>query len=114
MSEPSAATEIWRLSWPAMCRNILNCAADRLTLAIVGHYDYAQREHYDGAAIGKMYSNVTALSVGFGLNLGLATLVSNSFGAGRGARENGLHLRRALALLAGPALAIAATAALFA
>ena len=85
-----------------------------MTLAIVGHYDYEQRDHYDGAAIGKMYSNVTALSVGLGLNLGLATLVSNSFGAGRGARENGLHLWRALALLAGPALAIAATAALFA
>ena len=40
--------EIWALAWPAILRNAAGCAADRLTLAFVGHYD-ASTVHYDGA-----------------------------------------------------------------
>ena len=85
--------ELWALAWPAILRNVLNCACDRLTLALVGHYD-PSTVHYDGAGLGKMYSNITGLSVGLGLNLGLATLCSQAYGAGRAAQENALHLRR--------------------
>ena len=85
--------ELWALAWPAILRNVLNCACDRLTLALVGHYD-PSIVHYDGAGLGKMYSNITGLSVGLGLNLGLATLCSQAYGAGRAAEENALHLRR--------------------
>ena len=69
--------ELWALAWPAILRNVLNCACDRLTLALVGHYD-PSTVHYDGAGLGKMYSNITGLSVGLGINLGLATLCSQA------------------------------------
>ena len=99
--EPRAALsrELWQLAWPAIVRNTLNCAADRVTLVLVGHYDDS-RAHYDGAGLGKMFSNITGLSVGFGINLGLATLCAQAYGAGRASVENGLHLRRCLLLLA--------------
>ena len=91
--------ELWALAWPAILRNMLNCACDRLTLALVGQYD-PSTAHYDGAGLGKMYSNITGLSVGFGINLGLATLCSQAYGAGRSAEENALHLRRCCVWLA--------------
>ena len=90
--------DFWRLAWPAILRNTFNCAADRMTLAFVGHYD-SERAHYDGASLGKMYSNITGLSVGFGLCLGLATLCSQANGAGRGKQLNGIYLRRCLFIL---------------
>ena len=104
--------ELWALAWPAILRNALNCASDRLTLAFVGHWDQDEA-HYDGAGIGKMYSNITGLSVGLGITLGLSTLCSQAFGAGRAAAENGVHLRRCLLLL-GVAFVYSAAAAAFA
>lgn len=104
--------ELWALAWPAILRNVLNCACDRLTLALVGHYD-PSTVHYDGAGLGKMYSNITGLSVGLGLNLGLATLCSQAYGAGRAAEENALHLRRCAVWLVA-AFAYSAVAVLFA
>jgi Na+-driven multidrug efflux pump len=48
MQSVSALTaELWRLAWPAIIRNFLNCASDRATLALVGHYD-RDEAHYDG------------------------------------------------------------------
>ena len=104
--------ELWALAWPAILRNVLNCACDRLTLALVGHYD-PSTVHYDGAGLGKMYSNITGLSVGLGINLGLATLCSQAYGAGRAAEENALHLRRCAVWLV-VAFAYSAVAVLFA
>ena len=104
--------ELWALAWPAILRNVLNCACDRLTLALVGHYD-PSTVHYDGAGLGKMYSNITGLSVGLGINLGLATLCSQAYGAGRAADENALHLRRCAVWLVA-AFAYSAVAVLFA
>ena len=104
--------ELWALAWPAILRNVLNCACDRLTLALVGHYD-PSTVHYDGAGLGKMYSNITGLSVGLGLNLGLATLCTQAYGAGRAAEENALHLRRCAFWLVA-AFAYSAVAVLFA
>eukprot|EP00041_Stephanoeca_diplocostata_P029195 m.856061 g.856061 ORF g.856061 m.856061 type:complete len:544 (-) comp23511_c0_seq1:3708-5339(-) len=92
-------SELWLLAWPVMVRNLLNCGSDRLTLAVVGHYD-ASTAHYDGAGLGEMLSNISGLSVGLGINLGLATLCSQSFGAGRAALDNGMHLRRCFVFLA--------------
>jgi hypothetical protein len=56
---------------------------------------------------------VTGLSVGLGINLGLATLCAQAYGAGRAAADNGLHLRRCHAILAF-ALVYASVAAWFA
>ena len=105
-------SELWALAWPAILRNVLNCACDRLTLALVGHYD-PSTVHYDGAGLGKMYSNITGLSVGLGINLGLATLCSQAYGAGRAAEENALHLRRCAVWLV-VAFAYSVVAVLFA
>ena len=93
------AAELWRLAWPAIMRNAINCASDRVTLAFVGHYDQ-ERAHYDGAGLGKMYSNVTGLSVGYGICLGLATLCSQAYGAGRHTTANPVYFWRCATLLA--------------
>ena len=105
----TAALELWRLAWPAMLRNTLNCASDRATLTLVGHFD-ASKVHYDGAGLGKMYSNITGLSVGYGLCLGLSTLCSQAYGAGQSRSVNGLLLRRCWFLL-GIAFVFSAAAA---
>ena len=69
-----------------------------MTLAFVGHFDHV-RSQYAGAALGKMYSNISGLSIGMGLNLGLSTLCSQAFGAGRAASLNGIYLRRCVVFL---------------
>jgi MATE family multidrug resistance protein len=104
--------EIWHLAWPAMLRNFLGCASDRVTLSVVGHYDPDQA-HYDGAGLGKMFSNITGLSIGLGLILGLGTMCSQAFGAGRSAIENGMHLRRCGIILC-PALVFTSVSAIYA
>uniref|UniRef100_A0A7S0IRK3 Protein DETOXIFICATION n=1 Tax=Calcidiscus leptoporus TaxID=127549 RepID=A0A7S0IRK3_9EUKA len=96
----TSLSALWALAWPAILRNTLNCASDRATLIFVGHWDDS-RAHYDGAGLGKMYSNITGLSLGFGLVLGLSTLCSQAYGSGRAHIENGLHLRRCCVLLGG-------------
>lgn len=103
--------EAWALAWPAMTRQLLACTADRFSLAMVGHWD-PSKANYDGAGLGKMWSNITGLSIGLGLNLGLGTLCSQSFGAGRSHLDNGLHLRRCVIILV-PALLFACLAAGF-
>ncbi|CAE8636140.1 unnamed protein product [Polarella glacialis] len=77
----------------------VNVLADRWTLAFVGHWDYRDRSHYDAAAsVGKMYSNITGLSLGVGATLGLATFCSQAHGAGLSKAAtgelNGLYFRR--------------------
>ena len=36
---PDLVSELWRLAWPAVVRMLLSCGCDRLTLAMVGHWD---------------------------------------------------------------------------
>jgi MATE family multidrug resistance protein len=92
--------ELWKLAWPAMLRNFLNCACDRITLALVGHYDYKNRAHFDGAGLGKMFSNITGLSVGLGFSNGVSTLCSQAYGSGNHRQENAVHLRRCFLVFA--------------
>ena len=49
MALGAAFSEIWTLAYPAMLRNLVDCGSDRLTLALVGHYDYSDSSHFDGA-----------------------------------------------------------------
>ena len=95
----TALREVWRVSWPCMLRQFVNTASDRLTLGFVGHYDYADTSHYDGAGVGKMFSNITGLSVGIGVSLGLSTLCSQAFGAGRSRIDSPVYFWRCQALL---------------
>lgn len=89
--------DIWQLAYPAMLRNLVDCGSDRLTLSLVGHYD-PHTAHFDGAGMGTMYSNLTGLSIGKGLCMGLALLCSQAHGADRGT-ENPGHLRRCSVVL---------------
>jgi Na+-driven multidrug efflux pump len=82
-----------------MLRRVTDVAGDRAVLSLVGQYDYADPAHYDGAGLGKMYSNITGLSIGFGFNLGLATLCAQASGAGLAERDNPVLLRRAAVML---------------
>lgn len=90
----AAAYDIWTLAWRIMLRRVMDVAGDRAVLSLVGHFD-SSPAHYDGAGLGKMYSNITGLSIGFGFNLGLATLCAQATGAGLAEVENPVLLRRA-------------------
>jgi len=80
-----------RIGIPSMARFYLLCAADRATLAFVGHLD-PDPNHVAGAVLGKVYSNVTGLSVGLGIALGINTFVSQNHG--RSSDEENGHVFR--------------------
>eukprot|EP00931_Biecheleriopsis_adriatica_P094644 TRINITY_DN68270_c0_g1_i1.p1 TRINITY_DN68270_c0_g1~~TRINITY_DN68270_c0_g1_i1.p1 ORF type:complete len:514 (+),score=57.83 TRINITY_DN68270_c0_g1_i1:35-1576(+) len=98
-AELSALRDLVALLAPVVAGNLVNVAADRWTLAFVGHFDYEDRSHYDGAGIGKMYSNITGLSLGVSATLGLATFASQAHGGGRSAEQIPVFVRRAWLLL---------------
>lgn len=50
--------ELLNLTWPILIRNYLSCGSAVFGLALVGWWD-GDVAHYDGAGIGKMYSNIT-------------------------------------------------------
>eukprot|EP00439_Symbiodinium_sp_Y106_P004601 s3313_g1.t1 len=91
--------ELLRLLLPLVGTQLLSVGADRWTLTFVGHYDYKNRAHFDGAGIGKMYSNITGLSLGVSATIGLATFCAQAYGSGRSTELNPIYIRRALILL---------------
>jgi len=99
--EWAAMRSLTRLLVPIMAGSLLNVMADRWTLAFVGHWDYKNRAHYDGAGIGKMYSNIFGLSLGVSATIGLATFCSQAHGAGRSREMNPVLVRRCMLLLLG-------------
>eukprot|EP00928_Gymnodinium_smaydae_P040512 TRINITY_DN27466_c0_g2_i1.p1 TRINITY_DN27466_c0_g2~~TRINITY_DN27466_c0_g2_i1.p1 ORF type:complete len:499 (-),score=55.95 TRINITY_DN27466_c0_g2_i1:44-1540(-) len=88
-----AMRSLVRLAVPTAAASIINVGADRATLAFVGQWDYADRSHFDGASVGKMFSNIT------GLSLGLATFCSQATGAGRALEMNAVFTRRCATVL---------------
>ena len=79
-----------------------------VSIVLVGHIDTPRRQEYlDAAALGVMFVNMTALSVGFGLASAMDTLASQAFGASetKGGRS---FERRALRYLATGALVLTA------
>jgi len=94
---------------PTMVRYMAFQAADRATIALVGRYDPTPA-HIAGTVLGKMYSNITGLSLGIGIAFGINTFAAQNFGAGA-SRENGIVLRQARRALCG-AWAFSLTAAL--
>ncbi|CAE8682198.1 unnamed protein product [Polarella glacialis] len=106
--------EVWFifcLGAPTMIRCWLLCTADRATLGFVGHYD-PSRAHIASAAFGKMYSNVTGMSIGIGLALGISTFCSQNHGRGAG-EENGVAFRQCLRMFV-PAFFVSLAAAVLA
>jgi len=107
------AEEIWlllQITVPMMFRLYILCAFDRLTVAIVGHYD-STPDHIAGALMGKTYSTITGLSVGIGIALGINTLASQNHGRGAN-HENGMVLWQCVKVLAGAFVFSAAAAIL--
>ena len=55
------------------------------------------RAHFDGAAMGTVFSNISGLSIGLGLSLGLSIFCSQAHGAGEAAlRAHLAHMREEL------------------
>uniref|UniRef100_A0A7S4PRX7 Multidrug and toxin extrusion protein n=2 Tax=Alexandrium monilatum TaxID=311494 RepID=A0A7S4PRX7_9DINO len=98
-AEGEALRDLLRQAGPLVTGSLFDIVADRCTLMFVGHWDYLEPSHYAGAGLGKMYSNITGLSLGVSANIGLATFCAQAHGAGRSRELNGVFLRRAWVLL---------------
>uniref|UniRef100_A0A7S4VP38 Protein DETOXIFICATION n=1 Tax=Alexandrium monilatum TaxID=311494 RepID=A0A7S4VP38_9DINO len=86
------------LTLPYMLQMYVMQFVNRITLAFVGRYDPAPM-NIAAASLGTMWSGVTGLSIGVGMNLVLGVYCSQNFGRGK-ATENGVVVRHALRVLA--------------
>merc|ERR1719414_1723679 len=75
-----------------MLKFYFSCAAGGVAVAFIGHYDTKQ-ENIAGALLGKAYSDITGLSIGVGITLGLSTCISQNHGRGAD-HENGFVLKQ--------------------
>lgn len=75
-----------------MVKFYFSCAAGGMAVAFIGHYD-TNPDNIAGALLGKAYSDITGLSIGVGITLGLSTCISQNHGRGAN-HENGLVLRQ--------------------
>jgi len=99
LSTPAALLQIARLALPMASSMLFTTVPDRCILAFVGTWASEDRAGYDGAGLGKMYSNVTGLSLGIAANIGLATLCSQAHGRGLASELNPVYVRRAFIVL---------------
>jgi len=83
---------ILRLMIPLSLKFYFGFAAGGLALALIGHFD-TKEENIAGALLGRAYSDVTGLSIGVGITLGLSTCISQNHGRGAD-HENGWVLKR--------------------
>merc|ERR1719422_2762150 len=77
---------------PLMLKFYLTCAASSVAVAFIGHFD-KDPSHISGALLGKAFSDITGLSVGIGIQLGLNTIISQNHGR-KANSENGLAIRQ--------------------
>merc|ERR1719422_935506 len=77
---------------PLMLKFYLTCAASGVAVAFIGHFD-KDPAHISGALLGKAFSDITGLSVGIGIQLGLNTIISQNHGR-KANNENGLAIRQ--------------------
>jgi MATE family multidrug resistance protein len=83
---------ILRIMIPMMLKFYFSCAAGGMAVAFIGHYD-KKPENIAGALLGKAYSDITGLSIGIGITLGLSTCISQNHGRGAD-NENGFVLKQ--------------------
>jgi len=83
---------ILRIMIPMMLKFYFSCAAGGMAVAFIGHYD-TKPENIAGALLGKAYSDITGLSIGVGITLGLSTCISQNHGRGAD-NENGLVIKQ--------------------
>merc|ERR1719203_1687139 len=77
---------------PLMLKFYLTCAASSVAVAFIGHFD-EDPAHISGALLGKAFSDITGLSVGIGIQLGLNTVISQNHGW-KANNENGLAIKQ--------------------
>ncbi|KAK1941064.1 Multidrug and toxin extrusion protein 1 [Phytophthora citrophthora] len=97
--EPVAIDEFWKtmaLAYPVVVTYTLEYLPGLVCIVLVGHIDSPDTKRYVAAAtLSTMFTNVSALSIGFGLTSALDTLCSQAYGAGR-LDKLGVYLQSAL------------------
>ncbi|KAF1777413.1 Multi antimicrobial extrusion protein [Phytophthora cactorum] len=97
--EPVAIDEFWKtmaLAYPVVITYTLEYLPGLVCIVLVGHIESPDTKRYVAAAtLSSMFTNVSALSVGFGLTSALDTLCSQAYGAGK-LDKLGLYLQSAL------------------
>jgi len=83
---------ILRIMIPMMLKFYFSCAAGSMAVAFIGNYD-KDPVNIAGALLGKAYSDITGLSIGVGISLGLSTYISQNHGRGAD-HENGYVLKQ--------------------
>ncbi|TMW59155.1 hypothetical protein Poli38472_007300 [Pythium oligandrum] len=96
--EPEWRVELPRqlkLMYPLTLTYLLEYAPGLVCIILVGHIDSPETNAYvDAATISTMFTNISALSIGFGLSSALDTLCSQAYGAGR-RKKIGIYLQSA-------------------
>ncbi|KAF4323451.1 hypothetical protein JM18_001159 [Phytophthora kernoviae] len=97
--EPIASEEFWKtmaLAYPVVVTYTLEYLPGLVCIILVGHIDSPDTKRFVAAAtLSTMFTNVSALSIGFGLTSALDTLCSQAYGAGK-LDKLGLYLQSAL------------------
>ncbi|KAE8975730.1 hypothetical protein PR003_g26463 [Phytophthora rubi] len=97
--EPVAMDEFWKtlvLAYPVVVTYTLEYLPGLVCIVLVGHLESPDTKRYVAAAtLSTMFTNVSALSIGFGLTSALDTLCSQAYGAGK-LDKLGLYLQAAL------------------
>ncbi|EGZ15006.1 hypothetical protein PHYSODRAFT_561036 [Phytophthora sojae] len=97
--EPVAVDEFWKtmaLAYPIVVTYTLEYLPGLVCIVLVGHIESPDTKRYVAAAtLSTMFTNVTALSIGFGLTSGLDTLCSQAYGAGK-LEKLGIYLQSAM------------------
>ncbi|RLN53229.1 hypothetical protein BBJ29_000522 [Phytophthora kernoviae] len=83
--EPIASEEFWKtmaLAYPVVVTYTLEYLPGLVCIILVGHIDSPDTKRFVAAAtLSTMFTNVSALSIGFGLTSALDTLCSQAYGA---------------------------------
>ncbi|DBA01375.1 TPA: hypothetical protein N0F65_001614 [Lagenidium giganteum] len=94
--EPQMYEELWKLLvlvYPVVLTYVLEYLPGLVCIVLVGHIDSPKtKEYVDAATLSTMFTNVTALAVGFGLASALDTLCSQAYGAGK-LKKLGIYLQ---------------------
>nr|CCA24352.1 Multidrug/Oligosaccharidyllipid/Polysaccharide (MOP) Flippase Superfamily putative [Albugo laibachii Nc14] len=84
------------LFYPVMSTYILEYLPGVTVVILVGHLDSPYTKYYvDAATLSSMFTNISSLSIGFGLTSGLDTLCSQAYGANR-VQKMGIYFQSAL------------------
>ncbi|CEG43996.1 multidrug oligosaccharidyl-lipid polysaccharide flippase superfamily [Plasmopara halstedii] len=97
--DPVAIDEFWKtmaLAYPVVITYTLEYLPGLVCIVLVGHMQSPDTKRYVAAAtLSTMFTNISALCIGFGLTSALDTLCSQAYGAGK-TDKLGLYLQSAI------------------